>query len=115
MLREAISELQKAIELSPENPTILANLARAYALSNRKEDALSILSDLKTAAVPGRTHTTEIASVYAALGDKNHAFDWLEKGYDERFNPGVLLRPGFDSLRSDPRFRDLQRRIGLPF
>jgi TolB-like protein/DNA-binding winged helix-turn-helix (wHTH) protein/Tfp pilus assembly protein PilF len=115
MLREAISELQKAIDLSPENPTILANLARAYALSNRKEDALTLLSDLKTAAVPGRTHTTEIASVYAALGDKNHAFEWLDKGYDERFNPGVLLRPGFDSLRSDPRFRDLQRRIGLAF
>jgi TolB-like protein/DNA-binding winged helix-turn-helix (wHTH) protein/Tfp pilus assembly protein PilF len=114
MLPEAISELQKAIDLSPENPTILANLARAYALSNRKEDALTLLSDLKTAAVPGRPRTTEIAAVYAALGDRNHAIDWLEKGYDERFNPGVLLRPGFDSLRSDPRFRDLQRRIGLP-
>lgn len=38
---------------------------------------------------------------------------WLEKGYEERFNPGVLLRPGFDSLRSDPQFQNLERRIGL--
>ena len=44
----------------------------------------------------------------------NQAMNWIEKGYEERFNPGVLLRPGFDSLRSDPRFQDLVRRIGLP-
>jgi hypothetical protein len=44
----------------------------------------------------------------------NEAMNWLEKAYEERFNPGVLLRPGFDPLRSDPRFEDLVHRIGLP-
>jgi hypothetical protein len=53
--------------------------------------------------------------IYAALGDNDEAMTSLEKGYEERFNPGVLLRPGFDPLRSDPRFQDLLRRVGLPF
>ena len=52
--------------------------------------------------------------VYAALGSKDQAVTWLEEAYKERFNPSVLLRPGFDSLRSDSRFQDLVRRIGLP-
>jgi hypothetical protein len=52
--------------------------------------------------------------IYAALGDKDQAMVWLEKGCEERFNPGVLVRPGFDPLRSDPGFRELIRRIGLP-
>ena len=50
--------------------------------------------------------------VYAALGEKAQAMAWLERGYDERFNPGVLLRPGFDSLRADPGFRDMVNRVG---
>jgi hypothetical protein len=63
---------------------------------------------------PSYSHAPEIATIYASLGDANEAMKWLEKGYDERFNPGVLLRPGFDPLRSDPRFEDLVRRVGLP-
>jgi len=51
--------------------------------------------------------------VYAALGDNDQAMSWLEKGFDERFNPGVLLRPGVDPLRADPRFLDLERRVGV--
>jgi hypothetical protein len=50
---------------------------------------------------------------YAALGNSDQAMNWLEKGYEERFNPGVLLRPGLDPLRSDRRFQDLVRRVGL--
>ena len=52
--------------------------------------------------------------IYASLGDADQAMNWLEKGYEDRFNPGVLLRPGFDPLRSDSRFQDLLHRIGLP-
>jgi len=51
--------------------------------------------------------------IYAGLGDTDQAITWLKKGYAERFNSGVLLRPGFDTLRSDPRFGDLESRIGL--
>jgi hypothetical protein len=52
--------------------------------------------------------------IYAALGDADQAMNWLDKAYDDRFNPSVLLRPGFDPLRSNLRFRNLLRRIGLP-
>jgi TolB-like protein/Flp pilus assembly protein TadD len=110
---EAIAELQKAIQLSGDSPTCTANLARAYAAEGKRGEAIKLLSDLKKGSNPVYSRAAEIAMVYAALGDKDQAMTWLKKGYEERFNPGVLLRPGFDSLRSDPRFRDLERRIGL--
>ena len=110
---EAIAELQKAVQLSAGSPTCIANLARVYAASGKRSEAAKLLSDLKKRSNPGYSHASEIAVIYAALGDKNQAMTWLEKGYEERFNPGVLLRPGFDPLRSDPRFQDLVRRIGL--
>jgi len=114
MLRDAITELQKAIQLSGGSPTCTANLARAYAASNRKPEAIGLLNDLKKRSALGDPHSSEIAMIYAALGNKDQAMTWLEKGYEERFNPSILLRPGFDPLRSDSRFQDLVRRIGLP-
>ena len=114
MFGEAIAELQKAIQLSGDSPTCIANLARAYAVAGRKGEATELLDDLKKRSAHGYPYTSELAVVYAALGDKDQAMGWLDKGYEERFNPGVLLRPGFDPLRADPRFQNLVRRIGLP-
>ena len=113
MNNEAIAELQKAAQLSGGSPTVLANLARAYAGSGRKSEAMKILDDLRKRSNAVYSHGPEIAVIYAALGDSDQAMNWLEKGYEERFNPGVLLRPGLDPLRSDPRFQDLARRAGL--
>ena len=114
MFDEAIVELNEAIKLSGDNPIFLANLARAYAESNRREKAAKLLDNLKKRSVPSSPLATEIAMIYTALGDKDQAMAWLEKGYEERFNPGVLERPCFDRLRSDPRFQNLMRLIGLP-
>jgi TolB-like protein/DNA-binding winged helix-turn-helix (wHTH) protein/Flp pilus assembly protein TadD len=114
MYADAIAELQKAVQLSGGGPTCVANLARAYIAWGRRGEAERLLSDLKQRSKPGFSLGSEIAVIYAALGDKDQAMSWLGKGYDERFNPGVLLRPGFDPLRSDSRFQDLVRRIGLP-
>jgi len=111
---EAVAELQKAAQLSGGSPTVMANLARAYAASGKHGDAVRLLNDLKKGSSLVSSHAPEIAVVYAALGDRTQAINWAEKGYEERFNPGVLLRPGFDPLRSDPRFQDLVRRVGLP-
>jgi TolB-like protein/DNA-binding winged helix-turn-helix (wHTH) protein/Tfp pilus assembly protein PilF len=114
MNEEALAELQKAVLLSAGSPTSIANLARAYAAVGKRSDAQKLLSDLKKRSSPSSSYAAEISVIYAALGDTDQAMNWLEKGYEERFNPGVLLRPGFDPLRSDPRFEDLVRRIGLP-
>src|ERR1700685_3577945 len=114
MNAEAIAELQKAVGLSAGCPTCIANLARAYAASGRTSDAVKLLSDLKNHSNGGYSDAAEVSMVYAALGDKDQAMHWLEIGYEQRFNPGVLLRPGFDPLRSDPRFQDLVHRIGFP-
>jgi TolB-like protein/DNA-binding winged helix-turn-helix (wHTH) protein/Flp pilus assembly protein TadD len=114
MYEQAVVELQKAVQLSAGSPTCIANLARAYALSGRRSEALKLLNGLKTSSTPGFSHASEIAAIYVSLGDKDEAMNWLEKGYAERFNPGVLIRPGFDPLRSDPRFQNLVHRIGLP-
>jgi TolB-like protein/DNA-binding winged helix-turn-helix (wHTH) protein/Flp pilus assembly protein TadD len=111
---EAVAELQKAVELSGGSPTCIANLARAYVASGKRSEAEKLLSDLKKRSNPSHSLASEIAVIYAALGDTDQAITWLKKGYEERFNPGVLLRPGFDTLRSDPRFADLESRIGLP-
>jgi TolB-like protein/DNA-binding winged helix-turn-helix (wHTH) protein/Flp pilus assembly protein TadD len=114
MYEEAVAELKAAVQLSGGSPTCVANLARAYVASGKRSEALELLSDLKKRSSPSYSNAAEIAMIYASLGDADQALSWLEKGYEERFNPGVLLRPGFDPLRSDPRFEEIMRRIGLP-
>jgi TolB-like protein/DNA-binding winged helix-turn-helix (wHTH) protein/Tfp pilus assembly protein PilF len=114
MNEDAVAELQKAVQLSGGSPTCIANLARAYVASGKRNEAEKLLRDLKNRSTPGYSHASEIAVIYASLGDADQAMSWLQKGYEERFNPGVLLRPGFDPLRSDPRFQDLASRVGLP-
>jgi tetratricopeptide (TPR) repeat protein len=111
---EAVAELQKAVQLSGGSPTCMANLARAYIASGKPTEAAKVLDDVKKRSNPGYSHASEIAVIYAALGDTSQAITWLQTGYEERFNPGVLLRPGFDPLRADPRFVDIGRRVGLP-
>jgi tetratricopeptide (TPR) repeat protein len=113
MYKEGIAELQTAIEFSRGNKTFRSNLAYAYAISGRKNDALEILNDLKDRSNNGFSNASEIALINIGLDEKTQAMDWLEKAYGERFNPSVLMRPCFDPLRSDPRFQDLLRRIGL--
>ena len=113
MLNDAVAELEKAAQLSGGSPPVIANLARAYAGSGRRNEAVRLLSDLKKSSSPAYSRASEIAVIYVSLGDSGQAMSWLERSYEERFNPGALLRPGFDPLRSDPRFQDLLRRIGL--
>src|ERR1700756_250652 len=113
MYSEAIAELQRAIALSGSSRTFKSNLAYTYAVSGRRNEALKILND-STGRSNGFSDASEIALIYTGLGDNDQAMAWLDKAYSERFNPSILLRPGFDSLRSDSRFQDLVHRVGLP-
>jgi len=107
---EAIAEFHKAVELSGGSVPCTSNLAYAYAGSNKRNEAVKILNDLKTRSTG---NASEIALMYVGLGDKDQAMKWLEKAYEEHFNPSILLRPAFDPLRSDPHFQNLVHRIGL--
>jgi TolB-like protein/DNA-binding winged helix-turn-helix (wHTH) protein/Tfp pilus assembly protein PilF len=113
MYSEAIAELQRATELSGGSTALTSNLAYAYAVSGRRNEAVKILNDL-TKRSNGSFDAAEIALIHAGLGEKDQAMAWLEKACSERFIPAILMRPGFDPLRSDSRFQDLLRRIGLP-
>jgi tetratricopeptide (TPR) repeat protein len=114
MYNEAIAEFQRAIDLSSDNAAFSSNLAYAYAVSGRRDDAKKIAEDLETRGKESSAAGSNIALIYVGLGDNNTAMIWLNKAYQARFNPSILLRPAFDGLRSDVRFQDLRRRIGLP-
>jgi tetratricopeptide (TPR) repeat protein len=111
---EAIAEFQKAIELSGHGGAFDSNLAYAYAASGRREEALKILADLEPRHEQNPSADANIALIHVGLGDRDQAMAWLNKAYEARFNPSILLRPAFDPLRSDAQFRDLRRHIGLP-
>jgi tetratricopeptide (TPR) repeat protein len=111
----AISELQKAIEVSNDKIWV-SFIAHDMALSGDKAGAEKILADLQQ--LSKRTYVSPwlLAMIYPDLGDKEKAFTWLEKCYERREHDLVFSKvwPMFDGLRSDPRYSDLIRRIGLP-
>jgi Flp pilus assembly protein TadD len=109
----AIAEFQRAIELSGHSPAIDANLANAYAAAGRSGEAERIAKDLAQLQRHNGSLDANIALIYVGLGRHDEAMDWLEKAYQARFEPVMLVRPQFDPLRRDPRFIDLMRRLGL--
>jgi TolB-like protein/DNA-binding winged helix-turn-helix (wHTH) protein/Flp pilus assembly protein TadD len=114
MHNEAIEEFKRAIQLSGDNEIFNANLAYAYAVSGQREEAMKIVKNLEDRQSRHSSTDANIALIYVGLGDRDQAMVWLDKAYQARFNPSILLRPAWDPLRSDARFQDLLRRIGLP-
>jgi tetratricopeptide (TPR) repeat protein len=112
---DAIAEYQKVISLYGRNVYPLAQLGYAYALLGRPADAEKILNELRKRSRPGYPSFAS-AQICTSLGRKEEALKWLRKAYAERAPQMVRLNrePAFGSLRSDPRFRDLVRHVGLP-
>lgn len=113
---EAIAASEKAVELSGRLPGALGILGLAYGLAGRRAQALAIRDELLELNKTRYVTPAALANVYIGLGDKEQAFVWLEKAYEEKSNYLAWLKvfPIVDPLRSDPRFKDLVRRVGLP-
>jgi TolB-like protein/DNA-binding winged helix-turn-helix (wHTH) protein/Tfp pilus assembly protein PilF len=114
---QALRELQESVSLSEgKNPRAVAHLGYAYAVTGRSADAQNILTQLKKMSTRQYVHPVLVARVCAGLGQRQEAFEWLEAGYRVHSRDLLELKydPHFTNLRSDPRFADLVRRIGLP-
>jgi eukaryotic-like serine/threonine-protein kinase len=114
-LPDAIHELELARSLSPEATRNMALLANAYALGGRSAESRRLLQELISLSRKRYISPVYMAIVSIGLGEKDQAFAWLEKAYADRSDWMVLLQtePLFDPVRSDPRFQDLLRRIGV--
>jgi TolB-like protein/DNA-binding winged helix-turn-helix (wHTH) protein/Flp pilus assembly protein TadD len=115
-LLEAVSEYQKAVEMSNSDQDAVASLAHAYAVIGQPAEARKILRDLEQKSKTVYVSPYIIATIYAGLGEKDRAFEFLEKAYQQRsldiaWHIKADLR--MDNLRSDPRFQNLLRRVGL--
>ena len=116
MFREALAELEKAVDLSSGNAYAKGALGHGYAVADKNGDAQRIIEEFdkqsKTKHVPSYCR----AEIYAGLGEKDRAFFWLQQAHKERCGELVRIKidPTFDGLRSDPKFQDLLRRMNFP-
>jgi TolB-like protein/DNA-binding winged helix-turn-helix (wHTH) protein/Tfp pilus assembly protein PilF len=112
---QAIAEFQKVLSQSPDDPALRALLSHAYAVAGRRREAMRIMTELKRQSQRRYVSPYLIALIHAGLGEKDQAFAWLERAHETRCGWVGWLRvdPKLDPLRSDPRFTDRLRRLGL--
>jgi eukaryotic-like serine/threonine-protein kinase len=111
---KAIDEYKTALKIEGQNTSVLCYLGYALAKEGRRAEAEAILKQLK--ATKEYVSPGELAVVYAGLGNKEGALASLEKAYTEHDLQMQFLKvdPHYDSVRSEPRFQELMRKVGLP-
>jgi TolB-like protein/Tfp pilus assembly protein PilF len=116
MYEEAVKVRLKMRDLLGNSPEGLAELGYAYAMSGRKDEARKVLEELKERSKQEYIMPIYFAWIYLGLGEKDQTFEWLEKAYEERsgFLNWLKVGPYYDSLRSDPRFTEMLKKVGLP-
>ena len=114
-LDEAIAEFKSALKFLPDNITALSALGHAQGLAGKKSDAEKIINRLHELSKQQYVSPYQTAIVYAGLNERTLSLDWLEKSQQERFNwlPFIRVDPVFKNLRSEARFLDLSRSLGL--
>jgi adenylate cyclase len=115
-LQDAISEYQKAVEMSGGDPNMIVSLAHGYSAAGKKAEAEKILRDLERKLKGASVSPYTMATLYAGLGDNDRAFALLDKAYSERaldLYEAVRADLRLDGLRSDPRFESLLRKFGV--
>ena len=110
------AELQKALERSHTSAAEIEEYRRAFAQSGLRGMWQHRVQALEQAANRDRPRTYSLVLGYSYLGNTQRAFYWIEKAMEQRegWIPFAVADPGFDSLRLDPRFQSLARRLGLP-
>jgi tetratricopeptide (TPR) repeat protein len=113
---ESAAAFQRAIQLSPGSPMMQAALGRTFALSGKRGEALRILQTLHELAAKRYVSPFELASIHFALDQNEEGFQWLAKAFQDRCFELICLRvdPRWESLRRNPRFRELFEQLGLP-
>jgi tetratricopeptide (TPR) repeat protein len=112
---EAIAEFQRAAELNRGASFSLGELGAAFAYSGRNKDALELIRELEEKYRNKKAHGTDLAMIYTALGQREKAFEWLEKDLTARSGslPNLRWGPAFEPLREDPRFKDILKRMRI--
>ena len=115
MHKKAIAELKKAWELSQESPPMTMQLGYAYAMAGKKAEAVQMIDFLARLSRKAYVPSFYTGAIYTGLRDKERAFQWLKRAYDERCDYMIHLpkEPATDPLRSDPRFDALVPRPKL--
>ncbi|HKR01346.1 MAG TPA: winged helix-turn-helix domain-containing protein [Pyrinomonadaceae bacterium] len=114
MFKEAIAIARKGTVVD-SNPESLSTLAFVYAMSENRAAVIRVLNKLKRAAARHSSWSFDLAAIYACLGEKEKAFAFLEKAFEQR-NPSVILLKvdqRFDNVRSDPRFASMLQSMGF--
>ncbi len=113
---EAFREFERAMAIAGRGTNTLASLGHAYAVAGRKKEARAILAEILPRAETGRTTSYQIAIVYAGLDERDEAFRWLEKAFEQRSTLLSYMRmdPRLEGLRGDPRYRALLTRMRFP-
>jgi TolB-like protein/DNA-binding winged helix-turn-helix (wHTH) protein/Tfp pilus assembly protein PilF len=114
--KEGLDELQKAASLSGDSSLYMAQVGVSLAQAGKKKEALRAIRELQDLSRKRYVSPYGVAQIYAALNDKEQTYKWLETAYRDRavWISYLAVDPVFDSIRSEERFRDLLRRVGLP-